>query len=1172
MFFGVWSVSAQKTVSKTNWTLLDVDSEELVGDPGAATNAFDGDVGTFWHTDWANTQDPYPHYIVIDMGKSHDMIGFQYTPRGSGAGAPDTMSFWTSTDNLAWDSVAGGVWDADYGDVKTEAFTSTGQYIKFVGHSGQGATYYLTCAELDILVLGADFSADETKVMRGESVTFTDLSGNSPVAWEWIFEGGTPATSTDQNPTVTYNTAGNFDVTLISKPDAGDPTQNDTTLMSEYITVDIPSISQNDWSLIYTDSEEPSGEGAGNGMAIHTFDGDPSTYWHTQWNGIDTPLPYPHTIIIDLGATYDMEGFSYAPRPGGGNGTVDEYSFYVTKDLPSNTIDASWGDPVISGAWVSPWDVTRDVFFPTSQVGRYIVFYALSERGDGTFASCSELNVKGAIFGAAFSADKTDIWATQSVKFTDASSGVPLAWTWAFEGGDPATSADADPVVKYNTGGVFDVQMVMTPQGGATENDTLLKTDYINVKAIPSDKSMAKDSWSIVQFDSEEPTGEGAGNGQAIHAIDGDPDTYWHTAWAAQEDPYPHFLIIDLGENVDMVGFEYVPRPGGGNGTVAQYELTTSIDAETFTYADSGTWVAPWTDSRTQMFATPQTGRFVKFLAKQEKAGGAWASCGELNILVKISGVEFTSSETDLEKGGVVDFVDFSAGSPTGWQWTFEGGTPASSTEQSPSGIVYNGMGTFDVTLTTTGGTEAGTLTKTDLVSVSYRIPAVGANYVYIDTVEFGNAFSNYTTDTDGKYVHYTDMPIEVYRGESYELKVGHYNPWDEHDMRYQLVWIDWDNNGVLDADEQVMAAGIELGALDPVTIDIPADALLGETRMRVVGRYHTPGDVGNAYDGFSDGEVEDYTLVIADLSTDVPVADFSADAVSSCVGGAVQFTDLSTGTPTSWAWTFEGGEPATSEMRNPIVMFPAGGTYDVSLTATQVSGSDDEVKTDMITVHDVPTVSAGDDVNACYGADITLSGSGAVTYEWDNSVVDGTAFAAVTGTYAVTGTDANGCTATDTVEVTVEPMIDFTVTEGDESLTVDAAIGTLQWIDCSDNSDIAGETGSQFMPAETGDYAVVVTVGDCSATSVCFNVEVTGIENEFARSISIYPNPSTGMINIAIEKENATIKVYNTLGALVLEREKSADIEQIEISVKGIYIIRIESEMDIYTGKLVVE
>lgn len=60
----------------------------------------------------------------------------------------------------------------------------------------------------------AGFTADPTIVCKDASVAFTDISAGNVTSWNWIFEGGNPATSTEQNPVVTYNAAGTFDVTL----------------------------------------------------------------------------------------------------------------------------------------------------------------------------------------------------------------------------------------------------------------------------------------------------------------------------------------------------------------------------------------------------------------------------------------------------------------------------------------------------------------------------------------------------------------------------------------------------------------------------------------------------------------------------------------------------------------------------------------------------------------------------------------------------------------------------------------------------------------------------------------------------------------------------------------------------------------------------------------------
>jgi PKD repeat protein len=63
----------------------------------------------------------------------------------------------------------------------------------------------------------ADFTSGSTTntLCQGDSITFTDLSWNGdPTSWNWVFPGGTPATSTDSMPTITYNTPGVYDVTL----------------------------------------------------------------------------------------------------------------------------------------------------------------------------------------------------------------------------------------------------------------------------------------------------------------------------------------------------------------------------------------------------------------------------------------------------------------------------------------------------------------------------------------------------------------------------------------------------------------------------------------------------------------------------------------------------------------------------------------------------------------------------------------------------------------------------------------------------------------------------------------------------------------------------------------------------------------------------------------------
>ncbi|HNU32182.1 MAG TPA: PKD domain-containing protein [Bacteroidia bacterium] len=79
----------------------------------------------------------------------------------------------------------------------------------------------------------SQFVVNTTSICANSSVTFTDQSENNPTTWQWSFPGGTPSTSTSQNPVVQYAVAGIYNVTLV----ASNATGNDTLIKTSYITV-----------------------------------------------------------------------------------------------------------------------------------------------------------------------------------------------------------------------------------------------------------------------------------------------------------------------------------------------------------------------------------------------------------------------------------------------------------------------------------------------------------------------------------------------------------------------------------------------------------------------------------------------------------------------------------------------------------------------------------------------------------------------------------------------------------------------------------------------------------------------------------------------------------------------------------------------------------------------
>ncbi len=115
-------------------------------------------------------------------------------------------------------------------------------------------------------------------------------------------------------------------------------------------------------------------------------------------------------------------------------------------------------------------------------------------------------------------------------------------------------------------------------------------------------------------------------------------------------------------------------------------------------------------------------------------------------------------------------------------------------------------------------------------------------------------------------------------------------------------------------------------------------------------------GEVDTTIPRYSGGRGFDDVLVTGANATQAPVAQFgsSATSVALCPGSTVQFTDASLFAPTSYAWSFPGGTPATSTLPNPVVTYNTAGTYDATLTVTNASGSSTRTLTAVVTISSV--------------------------------------------------------------------------------------------------------------------------------------------------------------------------------------------------------------------------
>ena len=147
----------------------------------------------------------------------------------------DFLTFYI--DNTMQEEWSGEVsWSESSYPVTSGQHTFKWEYSKDVSvstGSDCGWVDYIILPSGAIQGLVAFFTADQTEICEGDVVNFTDYSSGNITSWNWSFPGGTPSSSTQQNPSITYNTTGIFDVTLT----ISDGSDSQTLTQEDYITV-----------------------------------------------------------------------------------------------------------------------------------------------------------------------------------------------------------------------------------------------------------------------------------------------------------------------------------------------------------------------------------------------------------------------------------------------------------------------------------------------------------------------------------------------------------------------------------------------------------------------------------------------------------------------------------------------------------------------------------------------------------------------------------------------------------------------------------------------------------------------------------------------------------------------------------------------------------------------
>ena len=346
------------------------------------------------------------------------------------------------------------------------------------------------------------------------------------------------------------------------------------------------------------------------------------------------------------------------------------------------------------------------------------------------------------------------------------------------------------------------------------------------------------------------------------------------------------------------------------------------------------------------------------------------SNLSSVGIINRAPIADFSSDYSTVCKGKSITFEDLSLGQPTSWQWQFEGGSPTTSTSKNPV-VQYSQAGIYKVRLQANNATGQNIKEK--------------LSYIYIDQKTAAPTSENF----QGTFPSAQWDVINPDNGLSWEKRNDAGNgdtsciimnnadnaTIGEEDF-LRLPYYDF--SSAKNSEISFDVAYTKFDDASPDVLKVQVSTNCGTSWTDVYSKTHTELETKSITKGLSNGWVpkqeSDWRKEVVDLSNyegqsqvairfknisgygtriwldninviltnnNPPVSEFYADKrVSSCNTTEISFQDVSSGKPTSWNWTFEGGTPATSTVKNPKITYNTPGSYAVTLSTTNTNGS----------------------------------------------------------------------------------------------------------------------------------------------------------------------------------------------------------------------------------------